>query len=55
MHKNVSMSARAYLDLLRNKAHAIFLQALDRSLQVRHAQRDVVQSLATLGDEFRYD
>src|SRR5215469_12672149 len=52
MDKNEAMATGAGPDLVRDQAHALFLQLFHRKRQIGNAQANVVQSLAALGDEF---
>ena len=53
MHKHILVPTCAGLDLIRDEAHTVSLQALDGSPQVRNLQADVVEAFAALGNEFR--
>src|SRR6266496_6567264 len=51
MHEDVVMSTGTRLNFLRNEPDVLTLELSDCRIQVWHAQRDVVQSFAALGDE----
>ena len=52
VHEDVSMAAGAGLDLLRHQPHAVSLESFDGRRQVGNSQANVMQSFATLRDEF---
>src|SRR5438270_4240523 len=52
MHKDVEMSARAYLDFVRDKAHTFPLQLFEGIGDIVDVDGYMMQPLPTLGDKF---
>src|SRR5438105_11375392 len=53
MNEDIAMPTRPDFDFVRNQPHSIAFQLCECGLEIRHAQANMMDSLAAFGDELR--